>query len=101
MGQGDELHYGNSSDLHYEDFGLSWEKIAQLERQNCKLFCGTSSNGTKINMHFVRPLLDGVEVRTRSWTGYGVRDGKVVKTEIPAMNEEKLIKNLVHNITEW
>lgn len=101
LGQGDELHHGSSEDLRYEDFGLSPEKIASLERQRCKLFCGTSSNGTKINMHFVRPMADGVEVRTRSWTGWGVRNGAVVKTEIPPMSEEKLIKNLVHNITEW
>jgi hypothetical protein len=100
LGNGDEFHHGQTEDVRWEDLGVTKDQLIALASQRCKLFCGQSSNGTKLNMHYVRPTSDGVEIRTRAWTGYGVHNGHVVKTEIPPMTKEKIIKNLCHNIVE-
>jgi hypothetical protein len=101
LGMGDPKKDITVTDLRFEDFGVGADALASLNRQRCKLFAGLSSGGNKINLHFVRPVPGGVELRTRSYGGYTVRDGQVVEADVPPGSEEKLVKNLIHNIVEW
>ena len=55
-------------------------------------------------VHFVRPLEDGVELRSRFWYGFSVIDGKPVRKKMSEgfqYNEDRLKNSLIHTINEF
>ena len=61
------------------------------------------ANGPTIMCHFVRPIEGGVELRTRFWMGWTVRNRKAYKVLPDGMRmpEEPLRALNLHNIKEF
>jgi hypothetical protein len=58
------------------DIGFDKEKLKTFKGT---IVCAGNEFAPVIMVHFVRPIEGGSELRTRFWTGWGVRDGKPFK----------------------
>lgn len=82
------------------DIGFDKEKLKTFKGT---IVCAGNEHAPVIMVHFVRPTDGGAELRTRFWTGWGVRDGKPFKmlpdgAKIPTDGIKEL---LMHNIKEF
>jgi hypothetical protein len=87
------IHFRNPADI-----GFSAEKLKAF---NGTIVCSGDECAPVIMVHFVRPVDDGIELRTRFWYGYCVIGGKPVKSKMPEgllFSENRLKNSLVHGI---
>ncbi len=107
--------YWDTTHLVYEDVGMGPENIvihfknpgdmgfdtSKIGTSACStIVCG---NGGAIMCHFIRPIEGGVELRTRFWMGWTVRN-KIAYKVLPdgvRMPEEPLKALALHNIKEF
>lgn len=90
------IHFRNPADI-----GFSAERLKSF---NGTIVCSGDEHAPVIMAHFVRPLEEGIELRTRFWYGYCVVDGKPVKKNMPEgfrFSEERLINSLIHGMNEF
>jgi hypothetical protein len=82
------------------DIGFSPELLARFDGT---IVCSGDESHPVIMCHFVRPIEDGIELRTRFWMGYCVVDKKPVKALPGRLNLsiDRAEKNLRHNIKEF
>jgi len=107
--------YWDTTHLVYEDVGMGPQQIVIHFKNPGDMGFDTSkigtdacstivcANGPTIMCHFVRPIEGGVELRTRFWMGYTVRN-KVAYKVLPdgvRMPEEPLKALTLHNIKEF
>lgn len=78
--------------------------VDQLKSFNGTIVCSGDEFSPVIMVHFVRPLEDGVELRSRFWYGFNVIDGKPVRKKMSEgfqYNEDRLKNSLIHTINEF
>lgn len=89
--------------LNVVDFGVSEERIKELREKGYGFDCAweTGEGGMRLSLNTTRQLPNGdIEKRTRTWIGYGVVDGKVVKDENACCTEKMLRDTLYHQSVE-
>ncbi len=89
--------------LNILDFGISQGRLDELRNAGYGIDCAweTGEGGMHLSLNVTRSLPNGdVEKRTRTWIGYGVRDGKVVADENACCTEEMLRNILSHQSIE-
>ena len=83
-----------------KDIGFDQEELKRFEGT---IVCSGDEMAPVIMAHFVRPKDTGVEVRSRFWYGYSVRDGKPIPNCPPgfSVTTERLKNSLIHLINEF
>ena len=77
-----------------------------FDREQFENFPGTiitmaSEDVRTTSCHFIRPVEGGVELRTRFWFGWCLKDGKIVRYDEPPLPEQLPRALLLHNIKEF
>lgn len=85
------------------DFGVKQERIDALTAQGYMFDCAweTGEGGMHLSLNAIHKLPNGhIEKRTRTWIGYGLQDGRVVKDENACCTETMLREMLHHQSAE-
>lgn len=85
------------------DFGISPERAQELKEKGYMIDCAweTGEGGMHLSLNMSRRCEDGsIEKRTRTWIGYGIVDGKIVKDENACCTEKMLYNMLRHQNAE-
>lgn len=83
------------------DIGFDPEKLKSFAGT---IVCAGSEKAPVIMCHFVRPIEGGIELRTRFWVGYCVKNGKPTKVKLPPprlMPTKLVVSLLAHNVKEF
>ena len=89
--------------LDITQFGVSPERAAELKEKGYMLDCAweTGEGGMHLSLNMTYRCPDGsVEKRTRTWIGYGVKDGKIIKDPDACCTEQMLYNMLAHQNAE-
>ncbi len=85
------------------EHGVSQERIDFLAKNNYFVDCAweTGEGGMRLSLNVTHKLPNGdTEKRTRTWIGYGLKDGKVVRDENACCTEKMLKTTLTHQTIE-
>jgi hypothetical protein len=85
------------------DFGISPEYANQLREKSYMVDCAweTGEGGMHLSLNISKSLGNGiVEKRTRTWIGYGIKDGRIIKDENACCTEKMLYNMLYHQSVE-
>lgn len=83
------------------DIGFDPKKLKSFDGT---IVCAANEKAPVIMCHFVRPIEGGIELRTRFWVGYCVKNGKPAKVKLPPprLIPTKLVASLLaHNVKEF
>lgn len=83
------------------DIGFDPKKFKDFDGS---IICSGNEKNPVIMCHFIRPIDGGIELRTRFWMGYCIKNGKPKKTVIPPprlLPTKAAIALLEHNIKEF
>ena len=87
---------------YLEDLGAD---PALVNRPGFGTFCAATSyqegKPPTVVIHYFRPVPDGVELRSRYWSGYKVEDHKLVRDTSVAATLEDVKNNCMHNMREY
>ena len=77
-----------------------------FDREQFENFPGTiitmaSEDVRTTSCHFIRPVEGGVELRSRFWFGWCLKDGRIVRYDEPPLPEQLPRALLLHNIKEF
>ncbi len=89
--------------LKLTDLGVSQKKIDELTAQGFSFDTAweQGEGGMRLSLNTTRKLPNGdMEKRTRTWIGYGIVDGRVVKDENACCTEKMLRDTLYHQSVE-
>lgn len=84
--------------VHPTEMGFDAEKF---EKFDGTIIAMSSEGSRTISCHFVRPVEGGVELRTRFWFGWCMRNGKPERFNDEVMPERLPQSLLQHNIKEF
>lgn len=107
LGQGDRMYDTIRHEFPLSDFGLTSEKLKELEDAGCKVnpwgsYETFDEPGTHLCLSYSRPCPQGgVETRSREWIGWKPVNGKIVRDESTFCTEEYLKKVVIHTLVEW
>ncbi|MBE6009600.1 MAG: phloretin hydrolase [Lachnospiraceae bacterium] len=83
------------------DLGFDVQCLADFKGT---IVCSGDAKTPVTMVHFVRPLKQGVELRSRFWYGYHLVDGKIEKMQLPPhvkFDAVRMRSSLMHNINEF
>lgn len=89
--------------LNLTELGVSSEKIASLKRKGYffDVAWEKGEGGMRLSLNAICHRSNGdTEKRTRTWIGYGIVNGKVVKDEDACCTEKMLRDTLYHQSVE-
>ena len=83
------------------DLGFDEQCLADFKGT---IVCSGNDKTPVTMVHFVRPLEQGIELRSRFWYGYHLAGGKIERMPLPAhvrFGAERMRNSLMHNINEF
>ncbi len=89
--------------VNLTDFGVSEDRIKELQAKGYGFDAAweTGEGGMRLSLNTTKQMPNGdIEKRTRTWIGYGIVDGKVVKDENACCTEKMLRDTLHHQSVE-
>lgn len=107
LGEGDRKYDTIRHTYNLRDFGLTDERIKEIEASGCKVkeTAGWESfdfPGAHLTLAQIRPCpLGGYERRGREWIGWRPVNGKLVREERTPCDEAYLKKVVIHTCIEW
>lgn len=81
-----------------EEMGFDPEKLKSFDGT---IIAMAAEDNRTVSCHFVRPVEGGVELRTRFWFGWCLKDGKIVRIGDQPLPEQLPKSLLLHNIKEF
>lgn len=104
FGEGDPRHYAQRRSLDPSLATLPPKMDAAMKKAGCSYGFGVNSTEGitgRVSFQMTRPKGAGCELFGRTWYGFVVRDGKIVRDYSGTQaNEEKMRKTILHNAVE-